>query len=360
MDNLFRKSTVYAYHVRELDAIKVGFGENPNSRMINYCKTHNLSCHQSSLRSWKIPAPSVASALETAIHKGLEGAGFDRLDYTSQNGRAIELFALGGRNFNDAILYVAELLDVLTGKLISQLGSGRVEIERRKQSELRVIQRKEQFILKKRDREQARVAEFIAEWEDGFNEYIKPWSELLEESMSIRKNYKKPGIFYKIKHGEDIIPHYIEWNGYTKLLIILHPYFVECRKARKFRKYILDKYKQCIRDKSNVYGFNLTRPCAKKGWSYRNQGMTPNLWDLSYYVEGDFISKNEDFLCIFDDKRWANNDLRWINIELSLTLNDVFGLGQETSFELVRRGMPEMLSLLTLRAKKELPPEFSG
>jgi hypothetical protein len=235
INNLLRNSTVYVYHVPDLDAIKVGFGDNSHVRMAHYCKNHELIADSSSIRSWKIPAVSIASALESAIHKGLKDAGFSKIDYVSQNGRAIELFSLNGGAYNDAVLYVTDLLDAITGKLVDQLGGSRVDAERRHQAEQRTRQTKARLHEQRAEQERLRLAEFTDEWEKGWDEFIRPWCELSSRYKNLRQNYKPPGMLYKLTHGDDLIPHFVKWHGYGELLYILSLYFCASRKARVFR-----------------------------------------------------------------------------------------------------------------------------
>jgi len=260
LDDFLKTSTVYAYYLPELDAIKVGFGDNPKARMANYCKAHELTANASSIQSWEIPAPSVASALESAIHKSLADAGFSRIDYASSNGRAVELFALNGRSYNEAVLYVADLLDTVTGRLVDRLGSNRVDIERRRQAEQRARQTKERLREQKDERERVKRAEFTAEWESGWDEFIRPWCELTSRCRNIRQSYKPPGMLFRLKHGDDCIPHYVKWHGYVELLTLLPSYFIASRKARGFRQKMSEKFGS----RNNPSGWDMYQPCEKK------------------------------------------------------------------------------------------------
>jgi len=334
VEKFFKTSTVYAYHVPELNAVKVGFGDNPHARMTHYCKIHDLAANPASIKSWKIPATSIASALESAIHKGLEDAGISKIDYASSNGRAVELFSLEGISYNDAILYVADLLDTITGKLINQLGGNLADFERRQLAELKSRQTRERLREQKVEQERAKQAEIKIEWESGWNEFIRPWCELTSRCKNIRQSYKPPGMLYKLKHGDDCIPHYVKWHDYVELLALLPSYFFASRKARGFRVTMNEKYGY----RNNPSGWDMYQPCEKKPTGYhRTRQGSPHLWFLNYM-----------------DK----DDPNWIYDEIGMAASCVFGLAKEKSLDLLKREEPEMLELLILLAKETPPPEF--
>lgn len=246
LDDLFRPKHVYAFYVPSLEVIKIGFGDNAHNRMVNYCKTYGLKPDHSTLRAWQMSASAVASTIESAIHRGLPKAGFTRYKLMTRNGEAQELFALNGKHYEEAFLYVTELIDVVSDKLASSLKNGHVDEEksRQKQRAIKEKQRKMNEDIKQRKDAiaQAKQDALNKEWAIGWETYIKPWYVLITKAKKISTSYKRPGLIYKAFKGDDWFPHYINWEGYPHLLKMLPSLFAASRNARAFIAQLRKKY----------------------------------------------------------------------------------------------------------------------
>ena len=121
-DDLLQESTVYAFHVPSMNAIKVGFGADGRTRMKNYSRQYALSSSAVSLREWKLPSPSLASSIETACHRALLNADFGRVAHVVDEREARELFDLGHHSYEEAVIVVAEAIEETINSLHAALG----------------------------------------------------------------------------------------------------------------------------------------------------------------------------------------------------------------------------------------------
>ena len=122
IEDLLRESTVYAFHVPSMNTIKVGFGADGRTRMTNYSRQYALSSSAVSLREWKLPSPSLASAIETACHRALLNADFCRIAHVVDEREARELFDLGHHSYEEAVIVVAEAIEETINALHAALG----------------------------------------------------------------------------------------------------------------------------------------------------------------------------------------------------------------------------------------------
>ena len=123
-DDLLQESTVYAFHVPSMNAIKVGFGADGRTRMKNYSRQYALSSSAVSLREWKLPSPSLASSIETACHRALLNADFGRFAHVVDEREARELFDLGHHSYEEAVIVVAEAIEETINSLTEKAEQG--------------------------------------------------------------------------------------------------------------------------------------------------------------------------------------------------------------------------------------------
>lgn len=121
-NRLLQQSTVYAFHVPSMNAIKVGFGSDGRTRMSHYSRQYGLVSSAVSLREWRLPSPSLASSIETACHRALLEAGFCRVSHVVDEQEARELFDCGHHSYEQAVLVVAEAIEETISSLYEALG----------------------------------------------------------------------------------------------------------------------------------------------------------------------------------------------------------------------------------------------
>ena len=109
---------VYAYFIPDLNAIKVGKGQDPEQRMRGYCKVHGLTADEGSLAVWAFDSDHKAREVERAIHRFLLDNGAHKLE--AGNG-AREVFHLGGKAYDEAVAWISRHLieGVHGGELVS-------------------------------------------------------------------------------------------------------------------------------------------------------------------------------------------------------------------------------------------------
>jgi hypothetical protein len=127
--DLLRGSTVYSFHVPSLNAIKVGFGTDGETRMRSYSRQYGVSPAAHTLREWKLPASSIASAIESACHAALIEAGLARIAHVVEGREAQELFGLGRHTYERATVVVAEAIETTIDSLRESLGTQKAKIQ---------------------------------------------------------------------------------------------------------------------------------------------------------------------------------------------------------------------------------------
>lgn len=94
---------LYAYLVPDLNAVKIGRGDDPRSRMHDYCREYGIKPDSVSLYKWLVPATINADRLEKELHAWVEQ---DCKRITMNGSR--ELFQLGKRDGVDTLASIEE------------------------------------------------------------------------------------------------------------------------------------------------------------------------------------------------------------------------------------------------------------
>ena len=92
---------IYIYDVPELKAVKIGKGNNPSNRMMEYCQEHNINPDVTSLQFWYVG--DTVDQIERWIHKTI---GLEKL----YHGRAIELFLKDRETFKNIVARIKQLI----------------------------------------------------------------------------------------------------------------------------------------------------------------------------------------------------------------------------------------------------------
>jgi len=236
IQDLLNSKHVYAYYVPALDVIKVGFGDDAKNRMLNYCKNYGIIPDISSLRSWEMPASALASAMETALHRGLHKAGFSRYILKTKNGVAQELFALNGTPYGDAFLYITDIFDIVCKELVSKLQYNHTDTEKVRQRQKVITdkqsERNREIYLKDQAIKKEKQLLLDKEWDIGWTKHIKPWGDILKTADEIRSSYKPP-LAVRL-FGKDEFSYFVKWDGFKLLLELLPKTFIAERQARAF------------------------------------------------------------------------------------------------------------------------------
>jgi len=237
----FKKSYVYAYHVTSHGLIKVGFGDNPKSRMLSYCSTYGISADTKSLKSWDFPAASIASVIETAIHDALIESGFERHSLLMEDQEAQELFVLGSSTYQDALEIVTEAIEKSTRSLMTGLRTKerlvatekenlrREEIRKQKAEEKRrsnLYKEQVEAVLRQRMTERAR-----ATWASE----VQPWLDCVEKAKQLMQQKSHFSGIANLWTGRDSVDQLRYRAIYPAILDLVSTAFHGMRRARAWR-----------------------------------------------------------------------------------------------------------------------------
>lgn len=247
LDGLLSASYVYAYYIPEIDSIKIGFGNDAKRRMIDYCRTYNLVPEHATLVAWEMPSPVIASALETAIHRGFKQVGYDLYVLDSSEKDPQELFSLNGKRHQEATLYISQIIQEVLSEFASRFNNDYVKIENTRNSQNQLRKKRDGLRIENellKDQRQKEIEEeykkinlvniekhrpfqrkFEVEISLGWEEHISPWYTITCKAADIIRGYQKPGFFksLKFKTKYDSVLHFMEWAGYGHLVKLLPP-----------------------------------------------------------------------------------------------------------------------------------------
>lgn len=237
----FKKSYVYAYHVTSHGLIKVGFGENPKSRMASYCAAYGLNADSSSLKSWDFPAAGVASVIESAIHDSLIDYGFERCNFSAEDQEAQELFHLGSHTYQDALEIVYESIEKATRTLTAGMKTKErlttTERDSRRLEEIRKekAEEKRKTTLIKKQNEANQLATITEKAKSSWDSDVQPWLNFIKKGNLLMKQGSALSSITKLWKGRDAADDLRHREIYPEIVKLIHNTFHAARKARAWR-----------------------------------------------------------------------------------------------------------------------------
>lgn len=249
----FKASHIYAYHVTSHDLIKVGYGDNPKSRLSSYCSAYGVAADISSLRTWNFPAPGVASAIEGAIHTALEDAGFEKYILSADGQEAQELFELGNHSYHDALVIVAEAIEDSTRTLMdglkSKVRAAIAERDRQRRDEIRreKAEEKRQTEESRRVRENAQRQIMTARAKAGWNSEVQPWCNALQRAKALMENKSTVTGLVSFLSRRDTVDELRHRDIYPTILKLVEEVFHLTRRARAWRLRLTLEFGQDVR-----------------------------------------------------------------------------------------------------------------
>jgi hypothetical protein len=240
MPKFLKTASVYAFHVPSHDLIKVGYGEDARFRMVSYCRTYGITAAHGSLRVWTFPAWSIAAALEAAAHEALLDAGFSRYLMSNNDKEAQELFFLGGHFYEQAVIVVAEAVQLTARSLADGLKSIQpISNENARQRKEQIRLQKEKAKLAEEQKEYARrlqvQAAVDAVAKNEWNTYIKPWVDLCGRAQAITGKKTLSTTLGGLLFRRDCVDILRSRDEYPKIIMLIKEIFHAARKARKWR-----------------------------------------------------------------------------------------------------------------------------
>jgi hypothetical protein len=264
---MLQQSTVYAFHVPSINAIKVGFGADGRARMSNYSRQYALSAAASSLREWKLPAASIASAIESACHAALLEADFHRVTRVVDAREAQELFDLGGHTYEQAVLIVAQAIEETISSLYEALG------RHKPLTEEKARQQKDEAKRRRNELREEKRRQKLEEEERGIScalpEIQRRWPSEVEPFVRTRN--KARSIYIRFRRGPDLITfltygnlsraaRMMHWRDWKLVKAIIPDLFHSGRRAKAFYIEMRKKYGLYAEKAAERLGLSLWRP----------------------------------------------------------------------------------------------------
>lgn len=199
------------------------------------------------LVAWEMPSPVIASALETAIHRGFKQVGYDLYMLDSSENDPQELFSLNGKRYQDATLYISQIIQEVLSEFSARFNNDYINREKTRIKQKELYKKREELCIEnkllKAQKQKALEEEFKKknllniekhrpfqrkfeeEISVGYEEYISPWYKIKCKASDIIKEYKNPGFFssLKFKTPYDRVLHFMNWTGYGHLVELLPP-----------------------------------------------------------------------------------------------------------------------------------------
>jgi len=244
----FKQSHVYAYYVVSHHLIKVGYGDNPRSRMASYTASYSIKADAHSLRTWDFPAAGIASVIEGAIHEALINSNFERHVLSGGDQEAQELFALGEHTYQDALVIVIEAIEGAARAITEGLKSKEILVTSEMESQRRLEIRQEKTDEKHRRQEEKKkiqddlVRRMTSRARANWGEEVQPWINCHLRSNILIK--KKSGLikFSSFLTGRDKVDELRKRDIYPEVLKMIVEMFHLTRRARVWRHKLISEF----------------------------------------------------------------------------------------------------------------------
>lgn len=232
-------SFVYSYFIPSLNAIKVGFGEDPERRMYSYTQMYSLSPDVSSLKVWEMPSAGVASNIETSCHQSLINAGLERLVISSGHAEANEIFHLREVQYSDALDLLVEEIDDYLEYLRKSLEGKSFAKERGETKKKDELQRARQVATEQK------ISEIEFDLKENYYKFYQPLIDEINRadqhwrSMPFEQRNKLTAIF---KGWKSVSEAFFKWEGVKKCVDNVSPILRTARSAKSYYLKVTKKY----------------------------------------------------------------------------------------------------------------------
>lgn len=211
--------------------MKVGFGQNPARRLHAYSEKYNLTADRASLRTWEIPSSGIASNIETQCHNVLLELGFKRLNISSDDNEAKEIFAIEKHRYEAIVELVIEEIDNGLDYLKKQLNthSNYRDIERRKNQKQKIIQEKKDSLNKEAETLKQLLKR---DYSTHYSTLQKAITTALKHrnKMPFKQRSSLTALFLGYKQGDE---EFLKWGGYEKCVANTPAIFYAQRKVKQ-------------------------------------------------------------------------------------------------------------------------------
>lgn len=266
-EDLLQGSTVYAFHVPDINAIKVGFGVSGIVRMRSYSRQYGLSASMESLREWKLPSTSLASAVEVACHRALLEADFLRVEHVVDEREARELFDLGPHSYEDAVLLVAEAIDESVNSMYAALAklkplSQEKGRQQKEQARERRYELREERAASKAQEESDRVARAIPDIQRRWGGEVEPFIKACDAARSVWKRFSySQGFIDAFINGRRSAAFRMKrWGEWPTVKKLIPEIFHSARKAKSFYLELKSRHGKYVDQAARQLGLSLHSP----------------------------------------------------------------------------------------------------
>jgi hypothetical protein len=323
-------SFVYSYFIPSLNAIKVGFGDDPERRMYSYTRTYSIAADFTSLKTWEMPSAGVASNIESVCHQCLLTAGFERLNVTSGDAEANEIFHLREVSYQDAVEILIEEIDDYLDYLRKSLEGKSFA------KEYRSTRKKEELKKARQAEKDRKISGLEIELR---NNYKSHYEALILEikkadqhwrSMPFEQRGRLSAMFKGWKQVSEV---FFQWEGVKQCVNNVPPILKAARTAKSYYLRIIKNYPyELIEAAERQAGVSLYNP-------------------VKYYelpiVYPTVVDKYQDESIIKVDAAVY---------EVMLCTNIATGQGSQESFRLIKEH--KVLQDLLTYARQSPPPEL--
>jgi len=239
-DKLQNESTLYAFHIPSINAIKVGFGTAGRTRMIQYSRQYALTPIPTSLREWQLPSAVIASAAETACHRALLDAGFDRVTHSVGDRLAQELFSLGAHSYDHALLVVTDATQETINSLNKALAKLKPFSEERALQHKREAERRRATIWEEKEADKARerdrlITAPISEIRRRWPKEVQPFITACNTAQQLSKKFPREQGLLKslLERRKSDAQRMYEWQYWPEIRTLVPTIFHAARDAKR-------------------------------------------------------------------------------------------------------------------------------
>jgi hypothetical protein len=348
-----KRSSLYAYYVKNHNAIKVGYGDKSKERLRDYARQYHLIVDLNTLQDWEIPVASLAQTIENECHNALLEAGFEKLFLNVEGQIAQELFHLHDQPYEEALLIVAgtidETIQKIHLKLTQKVSSLTNESTRQKKEENKQrIQKLKEIKQQELDEE---VGLCAAYYKSVWGSIFQPGIENRKQAEKIKESYFCRGgslkrLFSKIDRNASPALSLYRWKEYPLMRSCIKKIFESDRIAKNCHIQTLLKYDK---DKKGIVGLAI-----------KSIDFPP---DSNYFCVGDNYIRSLSFCvhCMGYRKglSFCHDPLGYrkaAEMEVRLVVQTATGFGGDDATELINLD-PELKDLIEY-AKVNTPSEI--
>jgi hypothetical protein len=232
-------SFVYSYFLPSLNAIKVGYGEDPERRMYSYTRDYGIAADFETLKTWEMPSAGIASNVESICHETLVKIGIERLNISNNDVNANEIFHLREVSYSDAIEIIVEEIDQYFSYLRASLDGKSFA------SEERSTKKKEEIQKSKQEAIEAAIKDIENDLKSNYERYYGSFIREAKKadhywrSMPFTQRNSLTAMFKGWKSRDEA---FLKWEGLHKCLVNVSPILKSARVAKSYYLDITNKY----------------------------------------------------------------------------------------------------------------------